>query len=269
MELDVSEYVGIGQFGRAYEIMLRNDCHAPGSVDGLLLERMIRLCPETADYLYREYTSTEAHYKVGSWPVLEGYARDATEGCPSAEEKVRGIARFCASLGERATQDLDEIRVGGQEEEITRRGSDWCTDVSRVGCLLCQATGIASRMVYLFDTEVAHWGHTVIEAHRQGVWGVIDPVYNVIYHGSDGRPGSTWELMNDRDLILAHSRPTGRTYTTPGSFRAGAVSNYFISDRGTYDYTVSGLNAYCRSVNEMADKGWPGGLRWLHGEDTA
>ena len=48
---DLSRFTGLGQFGPAYRIMLENNSHAPGSVDRVLCERMIRLCPETAAYL--------------------------------------------------------------------------------------------------------------------------------------------------------------------------------------------------------------------------
>lgn len=34
-----------------------------------------------------------------------------------------------------------------------------------------------------------------------------------------------------------------------------------------YDYTVSGVNRYYGQVLDMAERGWPGGLRWLRGED--
>ena len=36
-----------------------------------------------------------------------------------------------------------------------------------------------------------------------------------------------------------------------------------------YDYAVSPINDYYRSILEMSGRGWPGGLRWLHGEDAA
>jgi hypothetical protein len=31
--------------------------------------------------------------------------------------------------------------------------------------------------------------------------------------------------------------------------------------------TITGVNDYYRSILKMADKGWSGGLRWLHIED--
>lgn len=89
--MNVSRYRGIGQFGPAYEVMLRNDTHAPGSVDRLLLEEMVRLSPETLDFLYREFTPLEVGYQPASLPELEEYAAQATAGLSDVEERVNGL----------------------------------------------------------------------------------------------------------------------------------------------------------------------------------
>ena len=46
-----------------------------------------------------------------------------------------------------------------------------------------------------------------------------------------------------------------------------------MRDSDLYDYAVTGLNDYYRAIliygiygRSMADQGWLGGLRWLHGE---
>ncbi|MBE3576189.1 MAG: hypothetical protein IMX00_00585 [Limnochordales bacterium] len=41
-----------------------------------------------------------------------------------------------------------------------------------------------------------------------------------------------------------------------------------VWEREKYNYDPSGLNPYYRSILEMAERGWPAGLRWLHGEDA-
>lgn len=263
----LSRYQGTGQFGLAYQIMLENDPHAPGSVDRVLMERMIRLCPETAPYLYTEYTPTQVRYEKGSRPEIERYVGAAISGCRSDEERLEGLVTFTSSLGEAAHQDLDAMRVGGTEEEIIARGSDWCADVARVGCVLCQVAGFPARLVYLADTQRAYSGHVIIEVFRWGAWGAADPATAVVYRHPDGRPASTWDLMNQPHLIQAHWRGAATPYTTVEQFRSAAISNYFVSDRQNYDYTISPINAYYRAILEMSHQGWPGGLRWLHGED--
>jgi hypothetical protein len=260
----LSEYMGIGQFGPAYEFMLRNDCHAPGSVDRVLMDRMVRLCGETADYVYAEHTPTEARYDSGSRPELEAQAREATRGCASVERRIEAIARFCSRLGERAPQGLDSITVGGTEEEIISRGCDWCTEVARAACALYQVAGFPCRLAFLADTDKAYSGHAIVEVYRRGVWGAVDSTTNVVYRHRSGGPATTWDLMNDQQLVEAHGPAP---YTNPGQFRCAAIANYFVWESSSYDYTAGGLNSYYRSILEMSLQRWPGGLRWLHGED--
>ena len=63
--LDIARYSGIGQFGPAYRYMLENDSHAAGSVDRVSQEGMIRICAETADYLYGAHTSLDIKHQRG------------------------------------------------------------------------------------------------------------------------------------------------------------------------------------------------------------
>ena len=263
----LERYTGIDQFGPAYQFMLQNDCHAAGSVDRVLMERMVRVCAETAEHLYGAYTPTKIQYQRGSRAELETHVERAIAGCDTDEERVVAIAGFCSGLGAGASDDLEAMVVGGTEEELIRRRVDWCTEVARVGCVLCQVTGIPARIVYLFNTGRAYSGHAIVEAYRRDAWGAVDTSTNVVYLRSDGAPASTWELVNQPQLIEAHQERTGGFYTTVGQFRAAAISNYFVRDRKSYDYAVSPLNDYYRSILRMSGQRWPGGLRWLHGED--
>ncbi|UCH42555.1 MAG: hypothetical protein JSW16_07030 [Dehalococcoidales bacterium] len=265
--LDISAYRGIDQFGKAYAVMMENDAHAPGSVDRLLIEKMVRLCTETAEYLYSGYTPTSIYYKKGTRPVLEEYVEAATTGSNSSEESIQAITLFTSGLQVKAPTDLDSIQVGGTEEDIIAWGSDWCTDVARVGCALNQVAGFPCRMVSLFNTDEAYSGHVIIEVYRAGAWGAIDPLTNVIYYRPDGKPASAWDLMANPVLIECHWKNKTTPYTTAGQFGGVAISNYFVWEREEYDYTVSGINEYYRSVLEMEEQGWPGGLRWIHGEE--
>lgn len=44
---------------------------------------------------------------------------------------------------------------GGTEKEILDRGTDWCTDMARVGAVFLKCLGIPSRIVHLADTGKA------------------------------------------------------------------------------------------------------------------
>ncbi len=271
MGIDISKYQGIGQFGCAYQVMMKNDTHAPGSVDRVLTQRMIRLCQEIDPYLYEEYSPTSISYEKGERPELESRTDEVVAGCQTAEEKIEKIVKFTSGLGKEVEDEsLDEMRFGGLEEEITIRGSDWCTDVARVACVMCQVAGLPTRLVMLYNTQQAYSGHQIIEIFRDGIWGAVDSSTATIYHHVDGRGASTWELMNQPDLIEVHRREDGSlpAYTRREQFNGAAISNYFFWDCKQYDYAVSRINGYCRSILEMSEKGWPGGLRWLHCEDS-
>ena len=267
--LDLARYSGIGQFGPAYRFMLENDSHAEGSVDRMLMERMIRLCPDTAIYLYDSYTALDIKYQPYSRPELERWLDKAIAGAGSPEKATERIGAFTAGLQDRVTgSGLDDLLLGGSEEEIINRGSDWCTDVARVGCVLCQIAGFPSRMVHLYDTAHAYSGHVIIETYRQERWGAIDTTTGVVYMHPDGRPASTWELMNEPELIESHACNPMAAYTsTRGQFAGAAISNYFVWQSEMYNCAVSSINDYYRSILSLAQKGWPGGLRWLHGEE--
>ena len=265
--INISSYKGLSQFGPAYKVMFENDAHAPGSIDRILMENMIRLCSETVDYLYSEYSPTRSFYQNGARPELEQYVEKAVLSCHSDEERIEAIAQFTNGLQEKASSDLDSMRVGGTEEEIIARGSDWCQDVARIGCALCQVAGFPARIVYLVDTKKAYSGHVIIEVYRAKVWGAVDPLTNVMYRHLEGKSASTWDLMNNPHLIECHWRDKSTLYTTIDQFRGAAISNYFVWRWREYDYTKSKINDYYRSILEMSDKGWPGGLRWFHREN--
>jgi len=167
-------------------------------------------------------------------------------------------------------EPLDDMRFGGTEEEIIKRGSDWCTDLARVGCLLSQANAIPSRIVILYNTKQAYCGHVIIEAYRMGQWGAVDVTAGVVYRGRSGEPLSTWHLMNHPNAISDAHRVDGSPHRNadPDQYLAAAISNYSIADRAIYDYTISGINPYYRSIFEMSEQEWPGGLRWLHNVDA-
>ena len=263
--IDVSKYRGSAQFGEAYRIMCENDAHALGSVDRVLTENMIRLCEETAEYLYAAYTPTIAARKEGRRPVLEECVKKITSGYRSDEERIEAITRFTSGLKD--DSDLESMQFGGTEEEIMARGSEWCTDVARVGCALSQIAGFPARMVYLFDKTKAYHGHVIIEVYRNSTWGALDTSTDVAYRHEDGKPASLWELVNSPALIEKHYKGYSTYYTTVSQFGCVAIANYLVRDRQKYDYAVSGINGYYRSILRMSEKGWPGGFRWLHGED--
>lgn len=268
MMIDLPDFTGPAAFGRAYETMLANDAHADGSVDRVLLSRMIRVCPETAGYLYGSFTPTEVRYEKGSRPQLESILSGLSPGRARKEGAIDRIVEFTAGLAPGADCDPGAMIVGGTEEQIIQRGSDWCPNVARVACVLCRIAGFPARIVTLFNLDKAYSGHVIVEAFRVGKWGALDSSTGIVYRGQDGRPASTWDLMSNPGLVEAHRSDPRAFYTSVGQFRSAGLANYFCWQADQYDYSTSRLNDYYLSIQDMSDKGWPGGLRWLHGEDA-
>jgi transglutaminase-like putative cysteine protease len=264
--MNLASLTGSKAFGRAYRCMLDNDPHAPGSADREIVASMIRLCDETAGYLYDGHTSRSIGFTEGARPGLERLCAEAGSPARSPEHRVDAIADLTRGLaGKSPAGGLSAMRFGGTEEQIIERGSDWCADVARVACALYQVAGSPCRMVYLFDLRAAYSGHVIVEVHRSGRWGAVDPSSAVVYRAGDGTPATTWELMNDAGLVKCHAGPEA-WYTNPEQFSAAGIADYRVRDAARYDYPVTGVNDYTRAVLCMAERGWPGGLRWLHGE---
>ena len=264
--MNLAALTGPKAFGRAYRIMLDNDPHAPGSVDREIVASMVRLRDETAHHLYDGYTRRSIRYAEGTRPDLARFLAQAGSYAGDSEQRVAAIADLTCGLADRSPAGgLLAMRFGGTEEQIIERGSDWCADVARVGCALYQVGGFPCRMVFLFDLQAAYSGHVIVEVHRSGTWGAVDPISGVVYRTDDGAPATTWELMNDAGLVTRHAGPEA-WYTKPEQFTAAGIATYHVRDAARYDYPVTGVNDYTRAVLSMADRGWPGGLRWLHGE---
>jgi transglutaminase-like putative cysteine protease len=262
------KYIGPRWLGPTYTAMMRRDPHAPGSVDRLLLARMIGIDPQTVDSLYAGRLARRVPYRMGSRPLLEVFVRRLAPNGASPEARIRATAKFVSQLGLDPAPDLDSLRFGGTEEEIIARGSDWCTDVARVACALLQVAGVPSRLVFLADTRRAYSGHAIVEAYRAGRWGAVDPLTAVIYLTDSGEPATTWDLMAQPKLVRRHFQGRSTPYTRAGQFRVAALAEYPIGRPDAYNYKVSRANPYYRSILKMSEQGWPGGLRWLHGEDS-
>jgi hypothetical protein len=98
-------------------------------------------------------------------------------------------------------------------------------------------------------------------------WGVVDAVTAVVYRQPDGRPASARDLASHPEWIDLHRRGEETPYTTREQFRGVAISSHDVDADARLPSPVVPPNAYTRSILAEGERGWPGGLRWLHGED--
>jgi transglutaminase-like putative cysteine protease len=252
---------GLRALSPAYQMMLSHDPHAAGSIDRRLMEGMVLLDSTTSERLYR--APTPPSYQRHSRPALESVLRTLPG---IASDPITAITAYCQSLGRNVPDDVLTLRFGGTEEAIIARGSDWCTDVARVACALLQVSGLPARLVYLFDLNKAYSGHAVTEVFHQDAWGVIDPTLGILYRTSAGALSAA-QLQQNPAVISGFHSAAGTPASHADLYGTVGISEYAISDTQRYTCTVTAANHYTRTVLDMGLKGWPGGLRWLFGED--
>lgn len=88
---------GYGVFGKAYEVMLRNDLHAPGSIDCKLMERMILLEEDTLPLLYGRVPAVNPAIKEHAlYPFARQFVgKSAAETIDNLLRLTAGIAQSC------------------------------------------------------------------------------------------------------------------------------------------------------------------------------
>ena len=265
--IDLAKFKGRTGFGIYDELLsLENDIHAPGTVDSTLLDEMIKLVPETADYLYTGYTSLDIKFQKGTRPHLEKVVKDAV-GKTDCTKKAKDLMNFCSNIpnnfpdSEKSTNagfwTTDTTLFGGTEEELIKRGTEICTELSRVLCVLAQIAGMPARLVYLFDLNRKNWGHGVTEIFLQtsesSNWAVFDATSNVCYPMPNGKLANAWNLRNNPEIIDNHPDYMKKPYVARAFYECSAIANYFAWDWKKYDYRWNPINSYYRQIWENSD----------------
>lgn len=260
---------GTRSFPRPYRIMLQHYPPPRRSVDHALLERMVYVSSFTREYLYGGPGPPPPRYRKGERAEIEAVVKRATKGARRPETVIDHICSYLARFAEKSDTPWPELRFGGTEEEILARGTNLCGDLSRLACVAFQVAGFPSRLVFLANPELAYYGHGILEVWRQGAWGAVDCLSDVVYRHPDGRPASVWDLQHDAGLIERNRGGRPLAYVQERQFRAAGITEYPIHTRGDFTYQAGKVTPYYAAILEMADRGWPGGARWLHGEDSS
>jgi hypothetical protein len=72
--------------------------------------------------------------------------------------------------------------------------------------------------------------------------------------------------MGKADWVAAQNA-AGKAEAQVGLFGAVGIVNYWACEHEQYRYTITGIDARYRRILGESSRGWPGGLRWLFGED--
>lgn len=214
------------------------------TVDTQMTHGRLRLCAETADYVYTKYTPLKIRYRRGTRPELEKLVNRILAGLTGERERVLAILRFARDLyklrPDSGNAGTDDLFHGGLEEEVIKKGSNMCNEQSRVFCVLCQIAGIPARYV---GHHVG--GHGVSEAFVEGAWAYFDN-RGKYFVKPDGKFASAWEIWKNPKLI--DEQPTSvKADIRPGCNYDGtrryfsrvevtSVMNYFVWESIRYDY---------------------------------
>ena len=251
--MDVKQYIGqelyLGDMPeavqRAAAISMKNSIAFYGdTVDGQMIRDQIRLCDETEDYVYSEYTPLEIKYQRGSRPELERILDRILTDSDTERDRVLRILRFVRDLHKlrpgKNTEAAGDLFHGGIEEEVIKKCSNMCNEQARVFCVLCQVAGIPARYVGHYIDR-----HGVNEAYVEGKWAYFDNEGRY-FLTPDGTIAGVRELRRNPELVttqapevVAEARtrfPLERSEREFCRVEVTVMTNYFAWESARYNY---------------------------------
>ena len=229
-----------------------------GTFDHHQKSNQIVLNEETAEFIYRDFTSLEVVYPQQSRPQLE---RLVNRLCPdglSDREKILALVDHVYRGAARENVDVFSGRelfvLNAREEEILKLNRCSCECNTRLIICLAQITGFPARYTssYAFvDPQkdyAVNGGHAMPEIYLEGGWALFDSDHGFFCLKGDGRFVSLWELRQDPSLVERQPdwvyRSFGRTRNGYFSFRETFLSphavmsftNYSVNDHKDYDW---------------------------------
>ncbi|NLD82120.1 MAG: hypothetical protein GX642_13265 [Smithella sp.] len=238
---------GYGVFGKAYEEMLRNDLHAPASIDHELMKNMVLLDDESAVFLYSRVVR---HDLTGHelYPFAQRFK------APTDKETIRNVLQYTQNIAASYNTDFDEMMFGGTEQQILDRGTNWCSDMARAGAVLLQCLGIPCRIIYLANLGKAYNGHTAGEAYYQGGYGIVDFICGYQFCGN--KPVSAFDIRKKPEILETYPE------AYQGLFSAIAISEYNPCAAGN-NFSISTPNEYYLKLIHTNHQN-----KWIMGEDN-
>ena len=185
--------------------------YRPGEIDyDQPAKQMIRLTPETADYLYSEYTPLETRHEPGTRPELERFVEMAASSAKTDRDKMLSLLSWSYRRVVFPGPFRQDIRlVGGTEEDLIERGFAYCNEASRVIVTLCQIAGVPARMTFHWTT-CGRFGHSLAEAHFDGKWQLCDTQVNITGSSVRSMKANCWDLMRKKSVQKAFDRIVSR-----------------------------------------------------------
>jgi hypothetical protein len=168
--------------------------------------RFIVYRPETAKFLYAEYTPLKVNYRKGTCPLIEKTAEECTRNAKTDTEKA--VAMLTQVFGTRLKHPTVvpkgpnvPANRDATDDQLLASGCGWCNEQARVFVRLCQSCNIPARIIHLFYAD-DKTGHTVAEFYADGRWVMADASYVCVFPGKDGRLMSAVQCHEKENLPL-------------------------------------------------------------------
>ncbi len=249
---------GFDIFGKEYGVMFRNDIHHKDSVDYQICKKMILINSDSEDYLYNRPIS-KIDIEVTNHELFNFAKKFRGK---SDLQTIKNVLNFTRNIVRNYDVPFDNMEFGGTEKEIIDRGTDWCTDISRVGLALLQCLNIPCRLAILVNGKKAYNGHTVCEAYIDDEYILVDFTYGVL--GFLSKKYSVKDLLNKPKIVNKIYSSKLDLYIDleyiEGLYNKAAISEYDITKK--HDFTISKPNKYYLNMMKLSHDGF-----WKMGED--
>jgi hypothetical protein len=159
-------------------------------IDMWQANHFVGYCPQTAKYLYEDYTPLKVDYVKGALPYCEQIVAKYTAGLKTDREKALALLKRAIpeNMGHPCilpySKDVRPDRAM-TEDELLKSGLGWCNEQARVFTRLCQIAGIPSRVIFLFYSDMD--GHVISEFYADGRWCMADSSWGAVFPGADGK----------------------------------------------------------------------------------
>ena len=179
---------------------------------------MVRLCPETEQILYGEYSPTCIQYSQNSRPELEQIVAQL----PNESQRDRAIAAMnwvCQNVQHPHTYGPIAPNRALSEEQLIKSQLGWCNEQARVFVALCEVMEIPARLCFLFHSNLV-CGHTTAEVFLENRWAFFDSTFNLTVELPDGGLAEARKLSGPlRELAhRAYHRPLVEYYARTHPF---------------------------------------------------
>lgn len=136
--------------------------------------------PETAKYLYGDYTPLQVDHRRGCLPAYEKVVERHTRGLKSDKDKALALLEQVSVLvphpiGIPVPPPPPHPKDRALDDEaLLASGWGFCNEQARVFCRLCQVAGIPARIVFAN-------GHVLSEFYADGRWSLADQTYRCVF----------------------------------------------------------------------------------------